>query len=203
MTSQGPNLSVENMNPCVKEMEYAVRGPLVIRATALQGEMEQVRLRILSITLYHNTIQAFLMHEGKLSLTAQHAAYINPTTFYNNSVLLPKTRETWESRAGSVVAERETETHRLPAAPQLLHLLDSPKGSKVRPVCGQYGPHQLLLHEDVPAVRAVQLHRPACAGRGPVPLHCLHCLPLRLGVQRQQYQRGRLGTLHAPTFQET
>ena len=130
MTSQGPNLSVENMNPCVKEMEYAVRGPLVIRATALQGEMEQVRLRILSITLYHNTIQAFLMHEGKLSLTAQHAAYINPTTFYNNSVLLPKTRETWESRAGSVVAERETETHRLPAAPQLLHLLDSPKARK-------------------------------------------------------------------------
>ena len=38
------NLRVENMNPCVKEMEYAVRGPLVIRATALQGEMEKVKL---------------------------------------------------------------------------------------------------------------------------------------------------------------
>ena len=40
------NLRVENMNPCVKEMEYAVRGPLVIRATALQGEMEKVKLYI-------------------------------------------------------------------------------------------------------------------------------------------------------------
>ena len=44
MASPSPNLRVENMNPCVKEMEYAVRGPLVIRATALQGEMDQVRL---------------------------------------------------------------------------------------------------------------------------------------------------------------
>ena len=44
MSSTNPNLRVENMNPCVKEMEYAVRGPLVIRATALQGEMDQVRL---------------------------------------------------------------------------------------------------------------------------------------------------------------
>ena len=44
MSSHGPQLSVENMNPCVKEMEYAVRGPLVIRATALQGEMDQVTL---------------------------------------------------------------------------------------------------------------------------------------------------------------
>ena len=44
MASKNPNLRVENMNPCVKEMEYAVRGPLVIRATALQGEMDQVRL---------------------------------------------------------------------------------------------------------------------------------------------------------------
>ena len=44
MASKNPNLRVENMNPCVKEMEYAVRGPLVIRATALQGEMEKVTL---------------------------------------------------------------------------------------------------------------------------------------------------------------
>ena len=44
MASKNANLRVENMNPCVKEMEYAVRGPLVIRATALQGEMDQVKL---------------------------------------------------------------------------------------------------------------------------------------------------------------
>jgi hypothetical protein len=33
-------LLLENMNPCIKKMEYAVRGPLVIRAT----EIEKVRI---------------------------------------------------------------------------------------------------------------------------------------------------------------
>jgi hypothetical protein len=30
------------MNPCVKEMEYAVRGPLVIRAVEIEKEIERV-----------------------------------------------------------------------------------------------------------------------------------------------------------------
>ncbi len=30
------NLVLDNMNPCIKKMEYAVRGPLVIRATAIE-----------------------------------------------------------------------------------------------------------------------------------------------------------------------
>ena len=37
-------LSLENMNPCVKVMEYAVRGPLVIRASEIEKELEQVRV---------------------------------------------------------------------------------------------------------------------------------------------------------------
>ena len=32
------------MNPCVKVMEYAVRGPLVIRASEIEKELEQVRV---------------------------------------------------------------------------------------------------------------------------------------------------------------
>lgn len=32
-------LTVENMNPCVKEMEYAVRGPIVQRAGQIQDEL--------------------------------------------------------------------------------------------------------------------------------------------------------------------
>ena len=32
-------LTVSNMNPCIKTMEYAVRGPLVIRATAIEKEL--------------------------------------------------------------------------------------------------------------------------------------------------------------------
>lgn len=32
-------LLLENMNPCIKKMEYAVRGPLVIRATEIEKEL--------------------------------------------------------------------------------------------------------------------------------------------------------------------
>jgi hypothetical protein len=35
-------LTIDNMNPCVKTMEYAVRGPLVIRATEVEKELQQV-----------------------------------------------------------------------------------------------------------------------------------------------------------------
>ena len=40
-------VTVENMNPCVKRMEYAVRGPLVLRATELELEMKQVRVELI------------------------------------------------------------------------------------------------------------------------------------------------------------
>jgi len=32
--------SQDNMNPCIKKMQYAVRGPLVIRATELEKELQ-------------------------------------------------------------------------------------------------------------------------------------------------------------------
>jgi hypothetical protein len=37
-------LTINNINPCIKTMEYAVRGPLVIRATEIEKELEQVRM---------------------------------------------------------------------------------------------------------------------------------------------------------------
>lgn len=37
----GKCLKIDNINPCIKTMEYAVRGPLVIRATAIEKELEQ------------------------------------------------------------------------------------------------------------------------------------------------------------------
>ena len=36
-------LTINNINPCIKTMEYAVRGPLVIRATEIEKELEQAR----------------------------------------------------------------------------------------------------------------------------------------------------------------
>ena len=35
-------LNLNNMNPCVKEMQYAVRGPIVIRAAQLEQELKKV-----------------------------------------------------------------------------------------------------------------------------------------------------------------
>merc|ERR1711936_623746 len=38
--SMAPTVVLDNMNPCIKKMEYAVRGPLVIRATAIEKEIQ-------------------------------------------------------------------------------------------------------------------------------------------------------------------
>lgn len=35
-------LNIENMNPNVRVMEYAVRGPLLIRATEIENELKKV-----------------------------------------------------------------------------------------------------------------------------------------------------------------
>ena len=37
-----PVITIDNMNPHVKKLEYAVRGPLVIRATAIERELKEV-----------------------------------------------------------------------------------------------------------------------------------------------------------------
>lgn len=42
-------LTLENMNPNIKKLEYAVRGPLVIRATAIEKELQAVSVAILSV----------------------------------------------------------------------------------------------------------------------------------------------------------
>lgn len=44
MASQAqPTLNLDNLNPNVKVMEYAVRGPLVIRAGEIEKELEKVK----------------------------------------------------------------------------------------------------------------------------------------------------------------
>lgn len=41
MANNNKTLTLENMNPNIKQMEYAVRGPLVIRAVQLESELKQ------------------------------------------------------------------------------------------------------------------------------------------------------------------
>jgi hypothetical protein len=44
MSNVGRTLTVENVNPRILSMEYAVRGPIVIRATEIEKELSTVRL---------------------------------------------------------------------------------------------------------------------------------------------------------------
>ena len=37
-------LTLDTMNPCVRKVEYAVRGPIVLRALELEQELRQVWL---------------------------------------------------------------------------------------------------------------------------------------------------------------
>lgn len=50
-------LTIDDINPHVKIMEYAVRGPLVIRASEIEKELEQVsrNLHLLSLVLQQST----------------------------------------------------------------------------------------------------------------------------------------------------
>lgn len=50
-------LRIETMNPMVKEVEYAVRGPIVIRALELEKELEKVQF---SVTIMRRNISLML-----------------------------------------------------------------------------------------------------------------------------------------------
>lgn len=58
MASQAqPTLTLANLNPNVKVMEYAVRGPLVIRAGEIEKELEKVKIMV---NIYKLTARLFL-----------------------------------------------------------------------------------------------------------------------------------------------
>lgn len=49
MASSNKLLNIGNLNPHVKTMEYAVRGPLVIRAVAIEKELEKVYILLIQL----------------------------------------------------------------------------------------------------------------------------------------------------------
>ena len=60
-------VTMDNLNPCIKSMEYAVRGPLVIRATEIEKEIQKVR----------NTWNDAFSQLSRLGLNALHLHYVN------------------------------------------------------------------------------------------------------------------------------
>eukprot|EP00090_Calanus_glacialis_P014648 TRINITY_DN2347_c0_g1_i1.p1 TRINITY_DN2347_c0_g1~~TRINITY_DN2347_c0_g1_i1.p1 ORF type:complete len:484 (-),score=196.37 TRINITY_DN2347_c0_g1_i1:153-1604(-) len=69
-------VTVENMNPCVKKMEYAVRGPLVIRASALELELKQGVKKPFSNVIKANIGDAHAMGNKPITFIRQVMAII-------------------------------------------------------------------------------------------------------------------------------
>ena len=85
MSSSAATVTMDNMNPCIKKMEYAVRGPLVIRATAI----EKVILSSLSLDMI-DTVFCQEIQDGvqkpfssviKANIGDAHAMGNRPITF--------------------------------------------------------------------------------------------------------------------------
>lgn len=45
-------LTMDTLNPCIKTMQYAVRGPIVARAAEIEKELEKARI-IISSEIYN------------------------------------------------------------------------------------------------------------------------------------------------------
>lgn len=51
--SRAKVLTIDTMNPTVKKVEYAVRGPIVQRAVELERELSEVCTRVPRVLLEH------------------------------------------------------------------------------------------------------------------------------------------------------
>jgi len=72
----GPTVALDNMNPCIKKMEYAVRGPLVIRATAIEKELEGGVKKPFSSVIKANIGDAHAMGNKPITFIRQVLALI-------------------------------------------------------------------------------------------------------------------------------
>jgi len=75
-SSMAPTVMLDNMNPCIKKMEYAVRGPLVIRATAIEKELQDGVKKPFSNVIKANIGDAHAMGNKPITLIRQVLALI-------------------------------------------------------------------------------------------------------------------------------
>merc|ERR1712179_87262 len=74
--SMAPTVVLDNMNPCIKKMEYAVRGPLVIRATAIEQELKEGVKKPFSNVIKANIGDAHAMGNKPITFIRQVMAII-------------------------------------------------------------------------------------------------------------------------------
>merc|ERR1712168_1170308 len=69
-------VTLDNMNPCIKKMEYAVRGPLVIRATAIEKEIQDGVKKPFSSVIKANIGDAHAMGNKPITFIRQVLAIV-------------------------------------------------------------------------------------------------------------------------------
>lgn len=76
MSSSASTVTMDNMNPCIKKMEYAVRGPLVIRATAIEKEIQDGVQKPFSSVIKANIGDAHAMGNPPITFIRQVLAIV-------------------------------------------------------------------------------------------------------------------------------
>jgi len=71
MAQPAPVLTVDNINPNIKAMEYAVRGPLVIRANELQKELAAGKEKPFKEMVFANIGDAHAMGQKPITFIRQ------------------------------------------------------------------------------------------------------------------------------------
>ena len=93
-------ITLDNMNPCVKVMEYAVRGPLVIRASEIEKELEQGARKPFKSVLKANIGDCHAMGQVPITFIRQVLACISYTPLLDD----PKFPADVKQRAKEILA---------------------------------------------------------------------------------------------------
>jgi len=83
--SSAATVTLENMNPCIKKMEYAVRGPLVIRATAIEKEIQDGVQKPFSSVIKANIGDAHAMGNAPITFIRQVLALVTHPDLLNSA----------------------------------------------------------------------------------------------------------------------
>ncbi|XP_066944864.1 alanine aminotransferase 2 [Macrobrachium rosenbergii] len=93
-------ITMENMNPLVKMMEYAVRGPLVIRATAIEKELQAGAQKPFKTVTKANIGDAHAMGQKPITFLRQVVAVCLMPTLMDDPTIPSDVKE----RAGAILA---------------------------------------------------------------------------------------------------
>merc|ERR1712198_804531 len=101
-------VNLGNMNPCIKKMEYAVRGPLVIRATAIEKELQDGVKKPFTNVIKANIGDAHAMGNKPITFIRQVLAIVThpPLLVLRSSVVMLLSTSRTEMVASSPIGRK-------------------------------------------------------------------------------------------------